>query len=190
MKKKSALLTGAGFAFLLTLFLPSAGRADYRIESKGGGTFLATKKPVLKGAAYIFTKSDGTVMSVRKSDVVSIQKAVPPKPEQLAKPLGSTSPVLAADEQKAINKEIAKGGADKYKGNLLLDKNLKGDFKSDSYTPGVGMGLPSGTNDLQIGRTVAAPPSGKVLEGAPPTGVQSGAPPTTQESQPATPHSN
>ena len=146
----------SGFAialFAAVALVPAAARADYRIEVKGGGSYWSVQRPVLKGNSYTFKTSEGTLLLLKKSDVVSVKEAAPPKKEKVAVDIGVTSPVGAAQAGKAKAARRASPND--------LQKN-------DAYRPGRGVASPATPDQYQVGRTLAPPASGQVLTGEPP----------------------
>lgn len=139
--------------FAAAALLAGAARADYRIEVKGGGSYWSVRKPVLKGNSYTFRTSEGTLLLLKKSDVVSVREASPPKKEKEAIDLGLSSPA-----------EAAKAGQAK-----TARRSPPSDLqKNDAYRPGRGVAQPTTPDQYQVGRTLAPPPSGQVLTGEPP----------------------
>ena len=151
----------AASALLALLLAPSLLHADYKITLRGGASYWAKHRPAERKGAYVFTATDGTLLSVRKSDVASIRVAEGPRPENATPPIGGMSPVEAARNQR----EIAKSLRERPK---TMPQN------NDAYRPGVGVPLPAGKNDYVVGKTWAPPPSGTVYSGPAPTGVPSG----------------
>jgi hypothetical protein len=148
-------------ALLAILLASAAVQADYQITLRGGTTYWSKRKPAEKNGGYVFTATDGTLLSVRKKDVASIRVAEAPRPENVTPPVGGMSPVEAARKQR----EIAKSLRERPK---TMPQN------NDAYRPGIGVPFPAGQNDYVVGKTWAPPPSGKVYSGAAPTGVVSG----------------
>jgi hypothetical protein len=149
--RPGVLLSAVVFAALV----PAAGRADYRIEVKGGGSYWSLRKPVLKGGSYTFRTREGTLLLLKKSDVVSVKESAPPKKEKPAVDIGVTSPVEAAKA----------GHANAAAAKRAPPSDLQ---KSDAYRPGRGVAQPATPDQYQVGRTLAPPPSGQVLTGEPP----------------------
>ena len=138
----------------LAALLPAALPAGYRIEVKGGGIYWSAQKPAVKGNSYTFKTSDGTLLLLRKSDVVSVTESAPPKKEKDAVDIGWSSPADAAR---------ARAGKAPVRGTPKSDLQ-----KNDAYRPGRGVAAPTAPDQYQVGRTLAPPPSGQVYSGEPP----------------------
>src|SRR5438128_1179595 len=93
-------------AILAAIFASAHLWADYEITLRGGVRYWSRQKPAEKNGAYVFTATDGTLLSVRKKDVASIHTGDGPKPETTAEPLGETSPAAAARNQREIARRI------------------------------------------------------------------------------------
>jgi len=148
-------------ALFVAFLAPAALTADYEITLRGGVRYWSHRKPSEKKGAYVFTATDGTLLSVRKGDVASIRSGDGPKPETTVEPVGGTSLAAAARNQRAVAQKIHERPRD-------VPQN------SDAYRPGVGVPLPAGSNDYVVGKTWAPPPGNTVYSGAAPTGVPSG----------------
>lgn len=144
---------------------PALLHADYQITLHGGTSYRTRQKPTEKNGAYVFTATDGTLLSVRKKDVASVRRAAEPAAERTLPPVGNTSPVEAARQQQELARTLRENHRNR-PANVPQD--------SDAYRPGVGMPLPAGSNDYVVGKTWAPPPSGTVYSGPAPTGVSSG----------------
>lgn len=138
--------------------------ADYQVVLRGGASYRTHRKPAEKNGAYVFTATDGTLLSVRKNDVVSVRAVSEPAPEITLPGVGDTRPVAAARNQQQLAKKIHE--------NARHPAEVP--QKNDAYRPGVGVALPAGSNDYVVGKTWAAPPSGTVYTGSAPTGAPSG----------------
>ena len=149
-------------ALFVALLAPSVLTADYEITLRGGVRYWSHRKPAEKSGAYVFTATDGTLLSVRKRDVASIRTGDGPKPESTVEPLGGTSLAGAARNQRALTQKIHE------RPRPSVPQN------NDAYRPGVGVPLPAGANDYVVGKTWAPPPGSTVYSGAAPTGVPSG----------------
>jgi hypothetical protein len=139
---------------------------DYLVSLSGGAEYRSHKKPSQRNGTYVFTATDGTLLSVRKADVTSIRVAPAPQPEMAPAHLGVTSSVAGAAKNQ---REVARRTHEKPK---TMPQN------SDAYRPGVGAPLMPGTNDYLVGKTWAPPAGSTVYSGAAPTGVPSGDAPT------------
>lgn len=135
--------------------MAAVARADYRIQVKGGGTYWSAKKPVLKGNSYTFRNAEGTLMLLKKPDVLSITESAPPKTQTEAQDIGWSSPAEAAK----AGKQMAARPVRKPPSDLE---------KSDAYRPGRGVAAPVTPDQYQVGRSLAPPASGEVLTGPPP----------------------
>lgn len=148
-------------ALFVAFLAPAVLTADYEITLRGGVRYWSHRKPAEKNGAYVFTATDGTLLSVRKKDVASIRTGDGPKPESPVEPLGGTSLAGAARNQRALTQKI-------HERPRSVPQN------NDAYRPGVGVPLPAGANDYVVGKTWAPPPGSTVYSGAAPTGVPSG----------------
>ncbi len=153
---------------LIALLLLPAAPASYRIDLKGGGTYWSASKPGERSGRYVFRTADGTVMSVRVSDVARVRRAATPGKPGDTLDVGPTSPAAAAQNQKVVAEQLRAARRRKPKGLL----------KQYPYRPGVGEAYPASPNDYRVGKTFAFPPSGKVYEGPAPTNVPEGSAPT------------
>ena len=160
----------------LAFFAVSAA-GTYRIDLKGGAAYWTSARPEIRAGRYVFRTREGTLMSVRESDVVRIGQERLPKDSRDAVDLGPTSPAAAARYQK-IAGEQAREARRRPAGRLL---------RQDPYRPGVGLPYPPSANDYRVGKTFAYPPSGKVYEGLPPTMAPEGQPPELEPSPPPPP---
>ena len=141
---------------LAILLAPALLRAEYKIVLHGGVTYWTKTKPAERNGAYVFTATDGTLLSVRKRDVASIGQAEAPRIESTMEAPGEISPVDAARRQRALAKSLRE-----------RPKNMP--QNTDAYRPGVGVPYPAGTNDYVVGKTYAPPPGSTVYSGAAPT---------------------
>jgi hypothetical protein len=155
----------AAAALLAFLLAPALLRAEYRIVLRGGVTYWTKKAPVEKNGAYVFTATDGTLLSVRKSDVTSVGAAEAPRVESSMETPGEVSPVDAARYQREIAKSLRE-----------RPKNVP--QNTSAYRPGVGVPYPAGANDYVVGKTWAPPPGSAVYSGTAPGDVPSGSAPT------------
>jgi hypothetical protein len=155
--KKLALIVGA----LVLAGSPLFG--DVRIDVKGGGVYWAKKAPAARGATYVFTDLHGTVMSLRKSDVVAIHAGTSPTLATKAEPIGYVSPVSAARAQQKINEKAAAAPP-----THAFGQKEESDLDSQAFRPGVGLALPAAPGDYEVGRTIAPPASGAVTSGSAP----------------------
>lgn len=160
-------------AALLVLAI-SASPVSYRIELKGGGAYVSAAKPDERSGRYVFRTPEGTLMSVRTSDVARIRAAAHPEAPRGTQSLGPTSPATAARNQRVVADRLRDARRRK-PGDL---------FRQDPYRPGVGVPYPPSANDYRVGRTFAYPPSGRVYEGPPPTNVPEGPPPKLEPPPP------
>ena len=153
-------------AALLAAFLaPALLRAEYKIVLRGGVTYWTKKAPAERNGAYVFTATDGTLLSVRKADVASVGVAEAPRVESSMEAPAEISPVDAARYQHELAKSLR-----------ARPKNMPQD--TSAYRPGVGVPYPAGANDYVVGKTYAAPPGSAVYSGAAPSEVPSGSAPT------------
>jgi hypothetical protein len=152
---------------LFALFMACAPlRGDYLISMRGDISYRSHKKPAEKNGTYVFTATDGTLLSVRKSEVTSIRLAPIPKPEMAPEDLGVTSSLAgAAKNQRETAHRIHEKPIEKPK---AMPQN------NDAYRPGVGVPHMPGTNDYVVGKTWAHPTGSTVYSGPAPTGVPSG----------------
>ena len=149
---------GALFALLLA---SSPLRGDYTILLRGGAHYVSRGRPAEKNGAYVFTATDGTLLSVRKADVASIRAIAAPKPARLPEDLGATSSLAgAARSQREASRR-------------LHEKPVTVPQKDDAYRPGVGVPYMPGSNDYVVGKTWAPPTGSAVYTGDAPTGVPS-----------------
>lgn len=160
---------------LIAILLLPASPVSYRIDLKGGATYWSAAKPGERSGRYVFRTADGTLMSIRVSDVARIRQAAMPGKPGDAIVLGPTSPAAAARNQKVVAEQLH--AARRRKPDQVL--------KQDAYRPGVGEPYPASPNDYRVGRTFAFPPSGKVYEGPAPTNVPEGPAPTNVPEGPA-----
>jgi hypothetical protein len=152
-------------AMLLALSLaPAVVRAEYKLVLRGGATYWMKRKPVEKNGAYVFTATDGTLLSVRASDVSSLGAAEAPRVESVIEEPTAVSPVEAARRQHALEDSLKK-----------RPRNVP--QPTDAYRPGVGTPYMPGQNDYVVGKTWAPPTGSAVYSGAAPTSVTSGEPP-------------
>jgi hypothetical protein len=141
-------------------------RGEYLVSMRGGVSYHSLKNPASKNGTYVFTATDGTLLSVRKADVTSIRLVPTPKPEMAPEDLGRTSSLAgAAKHQRETTHKIHE------KPKTMPQKN-------DAYRPGVGVPLMPGTNDYLVGKTWAPPAGSAVYTGDAPKGVSSGDTPT------------
>lgn len=152
--------TGVLFAALLVT-APLLG--DYEILLRGGARYVSHAKPSEKSGGYVFTATDGTLLSVRKSEVRSIRVAPVAKPDTIPGSLGATPSVAGAARNQ---REAAKRIRDKPRPRTMPQNN-------DAYRPGVGVAPMPGSNDYVVGKTWAPPPGSAVYSGPAPTGVPS-----------------
>lgn len=157
----------------LAFFAVSAAGA-YRIDLKGGTAYWSPARPEVRAGRYVFRTREGTLMSVRKSDVVRIGQERLPKESSEVVELGPTSPAAAARSQKLAGERLREGR------RPPADRLLR----QDAYRPGVALPYPPSANDYRVGRTFAYPPSGKVYEGLPPTMAPEGPPPELEPPPP------
>jgi hypothetical protein len=159
---------------LFALLLASAPlRGDYLVSMRGGVSYRSVKNPALKNGTYVFTATDGTLLSVRKADVTSIRAVPIARPEMVPEDLGVTSSLAgAAKNQRETARKIHE------KPKTMPQKN-------DAYRPGVGVPLMPGTNDYLVGKTWAPPAGSAVYTGDAPKGVPSGDAPAGAPSGPA-----
>ena len=151
---------------LFAFFLASVPlRGDYLISMRGDVSYLSHQKPALKNGSYVFTATDGTLLSVRKADVTSIRVAPRPKPEMAPEDLGVTSSAAGAAKNQ---REVARRIHENHEKPKTMPQN------SDAYRPGVGVPHMPGTNDYVVGKTWAHPTGSTVYTGPAPTGVPSG----------------
>jgi hypothetical protein len=160
---------------LIAILLLPAPPVSYRIDLKGGATYWSPAKPGERSGRYVFRTAEGTLMSIRVSDVARIRQAAMPGKPGGSVELGPTSPAAAARNQKAVAERLR--AARRRKPENLL--------KQDPYRPGVGEPYPAAPNDYRVGKTFAYPPSGKVYEGPAPTNVPEGPAPTNVPEGPA-----
>ena len=152
---------------LFVAFLASSPLgADYEIVLRGGAHYASRRKPAEKNGAYVFTATDGTLLSVRKSEVASIRVARAAKPETTPADLGATSSMAGAARSQ---REAAK---------RLRARPKTMPQNSDAYRPGVGVAPMPGSNDYVVGKTWAPPPGSTVYSGDAPQGVPSEPAPT------------
>jgi len=151
--------------FLSLLLAPALLRAEYKIVLRGGVVYWTAKKPAEKNATYVFTATDGTLLSVRKSDVASVGVAEAPRVESSVEAPAEVSPVDAARHQRALEKSLRE-----------RPRNMP--QNTDAYRPGVGMPYMPGKNDYLVGKTYAPPAGSTVYSGSAPTDVTSGEVPT------------
>jgi len=166
-------------AGLLALLMFSSLPLAYRIDLKGGATYWSSARPVERRGQYVFKTSDGTLVSIRKSDVVQIRQSFAPGKPNDTKLLGPTSPATAARNQRVSAEQFRR------ERRRSLNNNL---FKQDPYRPGVGLPYPPAANDYVVGKTFAYPPSGKVYEEPVPTNVPEGPPPQLETPSPPPPN--
>ena len=152
-------------AVLAILLGPALLRAEYKIVLHGGVIYWSRKAPVEKNGTYVFTATDGTVLSVRKRDVASVGLAEAPRVESAMETPAEVSPVDAARNQREIAKSLRE-----------RPKNMP--QNTDAYRPGVGMPYPAGAHDYVVGKTYAPPAGSVVYSGAAPSEVPSGSAPT------------
>jgi len=152
-------------AFALALLMPALLRAEYRIVLRGGVTYWTKKKPAERNGAYVFTATDGTLLSVKAKDVASVGPAEAPRVESTMETPAEVSPVDAARHQRALEESLRK-----------RPKNVP--QPTDAYRPGVGVPYMPGQNDYVVGKTWAPPTGSAVYSGGAPTGVPSGEVPT------------
>jgi len=153
---------GVLVAVLLAL---SPLRGDYTIVLRGGTHYVSPRKPAEKNGAYVFTTTDGTLLSVRKSDVASIRAVSAPKPDRPLEDLGATSSLAGAARSQ---RETAR---------RIHERPKTMPQKNDAYRPGVGVPYLPGSNDYVVGKTWAPPAGSAVYTGDAPTGVPSSDPP-------------
>jgi hypothetical protein len=153
-----------------------ARSAEFRIELKGGVSYVTPARPTEKAGRYVFRAADGTLMSIRKADVAAVRPVSAGVKITKTEVLGLTSPAAAARNQKAVADELRQR-----RGNPM--------FRQDAYRPGVGVPYPEGSHDYVVGKTFAYPPSGAVYEGPAPTNVPEGDAPKVQTPPPAPPTS-
>jgi hypothetical protein len=166
----------AALAFLAISVAP----VSYRIDLKGGGAYWSNAKPAEKSGRYVFTTPDGTLLSIRKSDVSQVKLAprAPGSNEEVA--FGPTSPAAAAK-----NHNVAQTPGPRPKGRALTPTEQL--LSQEEYRPGIGLAYPAAPGDYQVGKTFAYP-MGDVREGgAPPANVQSGEPPMLRSPTPPPP---
>jgi hypothetical protein len=150
---------------LALLLAPALLRAEYRIVLRGGVTYWTKKKPAERNGAYVFTATDGTLLSVKVRDVASVGQAEAPRVETTMETPGDVTPVEAARHQRALEESLHK-----------RPKNVP--QPTDAYRPGVGMPYMPGQNDYVVGKTWAPPAGSAVYSGSAPTDVPSGEVPT------------
>jgi hypothetical protein len=167
-----------GLAFLVFAAVPST----YRIDLKGGGAYFTNARPAERSGRYVFRTSAGTLMSIRKADVVQIRQAfaaVPPIDGNAA----PSSPAAAARNQKIYAGRLHGTRATANPSLPAQDPY----FRQSPYRPGVGEAYPANPNDYAVGKTFAYPPTGKVYEGLPPNKAPEGAPMNKVPEGPAVP---
>jgi hypothetical protein len=152
-------------AALLLLLAPSILRAEYKIVLRGGTTYWTRTKPAERHGAYVFTATDGTLLSVRKSEVATLGVAEAPRVEATMEEPGEISPVDAVRHQRALEESLRK-----------RPKNAP--QPTDAYRAGVGVPYMPGQNDYVVGKTYAAPAGSTVYSGSAPTDVPAGEVPT------------
>jgi len=148
-------------AALALLLAPAALRAEYRIVLSGGATYWTKKKPVERNGAYVFTATDGTLLSVKARDVASVGQAQAPRVESTMETPAEATPVDAARHQRLLEESLRK-----------RPKNAP--QATDAYRPGVGVPYMPGQNDYVVGKTYAAPAGSAVYSGSAPTDVSAG----------------
>jgi hypothetical protein len=162
---------------VLALLTLSAIPTAYRIDLKGGVTYWSSAKPAERSGRYVFRTSDGTLMSIRRSDVARIRQSLTPAKPNDEKLLGPTSPAAAARNQKVVATQL----------HDARKNGPNGLFKQGPYRPGVGLPYPPAANDYKVGKTFAYPPSGTVYEGLPPGKVPEGPAPMLETPPPPPP---
>jgi hypothetical protein len=141
------------FAFVISFgLLAAAASAEYRVTTRGGGEFWAAQKPKVQGQNYVFRNRDGTLMSLRRAEVVSVEERSLPKGKGVI-PVGRVSPAEAAGSKRSY---VSPRPAPP-------PRPLP-----PAYTPGIGV-APGTPDQYQYGRTLAPPPGDKVYEGPAPT---------------------
>ncbi len=171
------------FAGCLAFVILSAVPSSYQINLKGGGTYLSRERPAEQSGRYVFRTPEGTLMSIRKTDVAQIRRSVAVAPAAETNRLGPTSPAAAAKYQKLYAGQL-RGVRSAAPVPLSRQDPY---FKQSPYRPGVGEAYPGSPNDYAVGKTFAYPPSGTVYEGLPPNKAPEGGAPNKTPEGPA-PH--
>lgn len=155
-----------GAVLLACASLLRAGETLYQIDLVPSGKLIAKGAPALKGGQYLFRSfPDGTLMSLRKSDV---KRITPMTDQTAAKPTASVIQIgnLAMQGGSSQAGPTNASAVKPSKGGPALGKGYYGDV-----IPGETQAFPNSANDNQVGRTWAAPPSSATQSspGAPPT---------------------
>jgi hypothetical protein len=150
---------------ILALLVPLAAGAEFRIAMKGGVSYLTETRPALKHGAYVFKTLQGTLMSVRKRDVVSVEANVKIEKTESARPIGRISEIPSGG---GGSSSIASAAAPEPAKPGIIGAPAKGDMSTDAFQPGIGLAPPSAPGDYQVGKTIAAPASGTVESGSAP----------------------
>jgi hypothetical protein len=153
-------------AVLLACALALRAETFYRIELAPTGYLVTKDAPVWKGTTLVFRRyPDGTVMSVRKSDVKTISQL-----SQAAQALSTSNQVVQIGNLAMQGGSTQAGPTNASAVGARRAPAIGGGFYGN-VVPGVTQGMPNSANDNQIGRTWAAPPANAVQSspGAPPT---------------------
>ena len=152
------------------------GETVYRIALIPSGELVSRDVPASKGTMLVFRRyPDGTLMSVRKTDVKKISQIslaeVPPSPADQVIQIGN----LAMQGGSSQAGPVTAGSVATPKGPAL------GRGFYTALVPGQSIAEPNSPNDYQVGRTFAGPPPNAVQSapGAPPM-----APPATSGQNP------
>ena len=158
-------------AVLLACALALRAETFYRIELAPTGYLVTKDAPVWKGTTLVFRRyPDGTVMSVRKSDVKTISQM-----SQAAQALSTSNQVVQIG-----NLAMQGGSTQAGPTNARAVRPRSAPAKTgpelgqgfySNIIPGETTAMPNSANDYQVGRTYAAPPANAVQSspGAPPT---------------------
>ena len=138
----------------------------YRIDLIPSGELITRDAPASKGTMLVFRRHpDGTLMSVRKTDVKKISQIslaeVPPSPADQVIQIGNL-----AMQGGSSQAGPARAGAAPPKGGPALGKGFY-----TAVVPGQTIAEPNSPNDYLVGRTFAGPPANAVQSapGAPPS---------------------
>lgn len=141
------------------------GETVYRIDLVPTGELVSRELPAWKGSMLVFRRHpDGTLMSVRKTDVKRISQIslaqVPPSPADQVIPIGNL----------AMQGGSTQAGPTSASSVAAKAPALGQGFYT-ALVPGQTIGAPNSPNDYQVGRTFAGPPANAVQSapGAPPT---------------------
>jgi hypothetical protein len=155
---------------LLACAFPLRGQSSfYQIELVPSGKMIAKQAPVWRGTTLVFKKyPDGTLMSIRKSDVKKITQIT-----EAAEQANTTQPIIQIGNLAMQGGSSQAGAANARTVKPAAKTNSSGlgtGFYSD-VVPGETQAYGNSPNDYQVGKTYAYAPASasQSSAGAPPT---------------------